>query len=114
MLEFSEKKKKFNEDLDKITVFMKKVLKCENSVKDIEKIYLRFHCQECENLMNLIHCILIDIEICSKIEYVFKLIIIILNQKGETDLDQIMYIFENMYINFKYMYEHILLEASNN
>ena len=114
MLEFEEKKTKFNQEIDKITKFMTRVLKCESNIKDLEKNYLRYHLNECENLMNLIHCIIIDIEICSKIEYVFKLIIIILNHKGETDLDQIMYIFENMYLNFKYLYEHVLLEASNN
>ena len=84
------------------------------TVKEIENNFLRFVEEDCERLLSLIHNILLDIQICAKIEYIFKLLVIILNQKSNPDLESIKYVFEDLYMNFKYMYEHLLYEASIN
>ena len=110
--EIEENRKKFNEKIDTVTVFLRKVLNCELTIKDIEKRFLRFVKNEIECLLNLVHRILLDLEIFSKIEFCFKMLIILISKKGQTDLDEIMYIFEYSYLQFKYIYEHTLLESS--
>ena len=114
MFVYEEKTNLFNKKLDSISDFLNKVIKSEYAAKEIEKEYFRFIEQDCEYLLELIHNILLDLKICSKIQFTYGVIIIILNQNGNVELDEIKYIFNDLYIYFKYIHEHLLLEASLN
>jgi hypothetical protein len=102
----------YSEILNQILNYLQRITINQNS--ELEKEYYSFIEQDCEKLLEIGNNAIYNIQIFEKIKIVFKILVEFLEDKElKSSLSSFRHIINDLYYNFKYIYECILFQIEN-